>query len=176
MKQKRINLIDKVKGVSDLIQPGDRVDVIAVAARVGSETPAASAILRGALVLALGSTLDSAAPATATTPDTQTVATVTLGVTPAQANLLAMADINATLRLSLRSPRESVNSLTSQPLVLPQAQVQRAAPPMQTLTPPVAAVAALAPGVPAAAPAAKAAASAAASTGVQVIYGNDGPQ
>lgn len=118
--------IDKVKGVSDLILPGDRVDVIAVATRVGSETPVASTILRGAIVLALGSQLETAAPAPGA--DSLNVATVTLGVTPAQANILTSADINSTLRLALRSPREPLNSLLAQPFVLPAAQSAPVAP------------------------------------------------
>ncbi|MBC5816142.1 MAG: Flp pilus assembly protein CpaB [Candidatus Eremiobacteraeota bacterium] len=158
--------IDKVKGVSDLIQPGDRVDVIAVAARVGSETPVASTILRGAIVLALGSALDSTSPATAT--DAQSVATVTLGVTPVQANLLAMADINATLRLALRSPQEPVNSLAPQPLILPQAQVERPA----AAIPAVIQASQVAAPLPAAQPAAKAPATG----GIQVLYGNGGAE
>lgn len=100
--------VDKVKGVSGLIEPGDRVDVIAVPPRVGSEAPHAVTILRGALVLALGNALETAGATPA--PDAQNVTTATLGVTPVQANLLSMADLNATLRLALRSPKEPIRS------------------------------------------------------------------
>ncbi len=126
--------VDRVKDVAGLIKPGDRVDVIAVPGRVGSETPVATTILRGALVLALGAQLESSAPASAT--DVQNAATVTLGVTPAQAALLAMADVNSTLRLALRSPQESLKSLPAERLALPRpilpvprAPVQAGAPP-----------------------------------------------
>lgn len=117
---------DKVKDVAGLIQPGDRVDVIAIPARVGVETPQARTILRGALVLALGGQLENSTPVAAA--DAQNVATVTLGVSPAQADLLASADINATLRLALRSPVESQRSLPVEKLVLP-APLRKVPPP-----------------------------------------------
>lgn len=100
--------IDKVKGVSGLIEPGDYVDVIADPPRAGTEPPPASAILRGVRVLAIGESLEatSATPS----PQEQNSATVTLEVTPKQADLLVMADLNTTLRLALRSPREPLNS------------------------------------------------------------------
>jgi pilus assembly protein CpaB len=108
--------IDKVKGVAGLIQPGDRVDVIAVPPRVGSEVPRASAILRGALVLAMGNAVEttSATPS----PDNQTLTTVTLALTPRQVDLLASADLNTTLRLALRPPKESVRAYPAEPLTL----------------------------------------------------------
>jgi Flp pilus assembly protein CpaB len=72
-------------------------------------------------VLAINSTLEAApAPAAGATPppdDTSGVGTVTLGVSPAQADLLTVADINATLRLALRSPEEPVRSLPEEKLV-----------------------------------------------------------
>jgi pilus assembly protein CpaB len=110
--------VDRVKDVAGLIQPGDRVDVIAVPSRVAGETPTGLTIVRGALVLALGAQLEQSAPATAA--DQQGATTVTLGVTPAQATLLAAADITTTLRLSLRSPEESVASLPAEHLILPK--------------------------------------------------------
>src|ERR1700694_731245 len=115
--------IDRVKAVGGLIQPGDRVDVIAVPARVGDETPQGHTILRGALVLASGTQMESTSPAASQQgqPDTQTLTTVTLGVTPAQADLLATADLNATLRLALRSPQEPMGAATTERFVLPVA-------------------------------------------------------
>lgn len=104
--------IDKVKGISGLIEPGDRVDVIADPPKGGTVPPPASAILRGVRVLAIGSTLEysSATPS----PQEENSATVTLEVTPAQADLLVMADDNSALRLALRSPREPLNSLPTE--------------------------------------------------------------
>lgn len=109
--------IDKVKGVSGLIQPGDRVDVIADPPKTGAQPPPASAILRGVRVLAIGSSLEysSATPS----PQEASSTTVTLEVTPKQADLLVMADINTTLRLALRSPRESLGSQPVEALHFP---------------------------------------------------------
>ncbi|HEX3465231.1 MAG TPA: Flp pilus assembly protein CpaB [Candidatus Elarobacter sp.] len=109
--------IDRVKGVAGLIQPGDRVDVVAVPPRVGNEVPRASAILRGALVLAMGNDVEttSATPS----PDAQNnLTTVTLALTPQQVNLLASADLNTTLRLALRPPKEPVRAFAPEPLHL----------------------------------------------------------
>jgi pilus assembly protein CpaB len=108
--------IDKVKGVAGLIQPGDRVDVIAVPPRVANEVPHASAILRGALVLAMGNEVEttSATPS----PDNQNLTTVTLALTPRQVDLLASADLNTTLRLALRPPKESIRAFPAEPLKL----------------------------------------------------------
>jgi pilus assembly protein CpaB len=109
--------IDRVKGVAGLIQPGDRVDVVAVPPRVGDEVPRASAILRGALVLAMGDSVEttSATPS----PDSQNnLTTVTLALTPDQVNLLAAADLNTTLRLALRPPKEPIRKYAPEPLHL----------------------------------------------------------
>jgi pilus assembly protein CpaB len=146
--------IDRVKGVAGLIQPGDRVDVIAVPPRVANETPRASAILRGALVLAMGNAVEttSATPS----PDNQTLTTVTLALTPRQVDLLASADLNTTLRLALRPPKESVRAYPAEPLVLgvpaAPAAAPAAAPPQ---APPAAPPAAPAPQTPAVVAAAK---------------------
>ncbi len=116
--------IDKVKGISGLLQPGDRVDILAIPPRVGNELPQAAAILRGIRVLAIGSTLEttSATPS----PDEANSATVTLEVTPHQADLLAAADANTQLRLALRSPREALNSYPTESLQIPVTQVAAA--------------------------------------------------
>jgi len=44
---------------------------------------------------------------------------VTLQVTPAQANLLVMADLNSNLRLALRPPQEPARSQPVEALVFP---------------------------------------------------------
>lgn len=101
--------IDRVKGVSGLIQPGDRVDVIAIPPSRGNGPPdRAVTIFRGIRVLAVGTALENASATPS--PDEQTAATVTLEVNPKQADVLAWADQNATLRLALRSPREAIRS------------------------------------------------------------------
>lgn len=119
--------IDRVKGISGLLEPGDRVDVLAIPPKGnGGELPKTAAILRGIRVLAVGAALEttSATPS----PDYQNSTTVTLEVTAAQADLLASADANTTLRLALRSPRESLSSLPTETLTLPIAQVAAAPP------------------------------------------------
>jgi pilus assembly protein CpaB len=123
--------IDRVKGVAGLIQPGDRVDVIAVPPRVGSEVPQAAAILRGVLVLAMGNEVEtvSATPG----PDNQNLTTVTLALTPRQVDLLAAADLNTTLRLALRSPKEPIRAYPPEPLTL--GAPDHAAPPMAVIAP-----------------------------------------
>jgi pilus assembly protein CpaB len=100
--------IDKVKGVSGLVEPGDYVDVLAEPPKASAEPPPASAILRGVRVLAIGDTLENSQATPS--PQEANSTTVTLEVTPKQADLLVMADINATLRLALRSPKEPLNS------------------------------------------------------------------
>jgi pilus assembly protein CpaB len=116
--------IDRVKGVAGLIQPGDRVDVIAVPPRVGNEIPRASAILRGVLVLAMGNEVETASATPS--PENQNLTTVTLALTPNQVDLLAAADLNTTLRLALRSPKESVRAFPAEPL--PPGPAERPAP------------------------------------------------
>lgn len=127
--------IDRVKGVAGLIQPGDRVDVIAVPPRVGTEVPRAAAILRGVLVLAMGNEVEttSATPS----PENQNLTTVTLALTPAQVDLLAAADLNTTLRLALRPPKEPVNKFNPETLSLgtpERATVPHTAPALQRPT------------------------------------------
>lgn len=117
--------IDRVKGISGLLQPGDRVDVLAIPPRASNgQLPHTAAILRGIRVLAVGASLEttSATPS----PDYQNSTTVTLEVTPQQADLLASADANTTLRLALRSPREPLNSQPTESLELPITQVAAA--------------------------------------------------
>jgi pilus assembly protein CpaB len=111
--------IDRVKGVSGLVQPGDRVDVIAIPPRVNG-APKAYTIIRGAVVMALGNQLETAG---ATTPNIASpdFAAVTLAVSPQQADLLSMADVNTTLRLALRPPEESARSLPPENLVFANA-------------------------------------------------------
>jgi len=103
--------VDRVKGVSGMILPGDRVDVIAIppgSSGSGGPPPKAVTIFRGIRVLAVGNTLENAVATPG--PEEQTAATVTLEVNPKQADLLAWADANSTLRLALRSPREAIRS------------------------------------------------------------------
>jgi pilus assembly protein CpaB len=147
--------IDRVKAVGGLIQPGDRVDVIAVPARAGDETPQGRTILYAALVLASGTQMESTSQPSPQPgqQDTQTLTTVTLAVTPAQADVLATADINATLRLALRSPQEPIGAAgparfvlpAAQPVNRPAANASQPAAPMTAVPPPPVAPPAVAP-------------------------------
>ena len=109
--------VDRVKAVSGLLQPGDRVDVMASVPRGQGSPPKAVSIIRGALVLAINDSLETAGATPS--PDAANLVTVTLGVTPQQADLLTMADMNTTLRLALRSPQEPIRSLEPEALDLP---------------------------------------------------------
>lgn len=136
--------IDKVKGISGLLEPGDRVDILAIPPHgSGSDLPHAAAILRGIRVLAVGNSLEttSATPS----PEEQNSTTVTLEVSPKQADLLASADANTTLRLALRSPREPVNSEPTESLQLPVTDVAADTPPQQPAPAPAPAQVAAAP-------------------------------
>ncbi len=110
--------VDEVRDVSGLVQPGDKVDVIAVPPRVGSEQPTAATILSDVTVFAVGGTvqnLTQPTPQPGQPPVPNVPRSVTLEVTPSQADLLAMADLNSTLRLALRPKGD--HSGTTQPLI-----------------------------------------------------------
>jgi pilus assembly protein CpaB len=125
--------VDRVKAVSGLLQPGDRVDVLASVPRGQGSQPKAVSIIRGALVLAINDSLETAGATPS--PDAANLVTVTLGVTPQQADLLTMADLNTTLRLALRSPQESVRSLEPEHLELPDASAPSAPEPPSSNVP-----------------------------------------
>jgi pilus assembly protein CpaB len=140
--------VDRVKDVSGLIQPGDRVDVIAIPpARGNGAPPKAATIFRAVRVLAVGSALEN--PSATPSPEEQGATTITLEVTPSQADMLAWADSNATLRLALRSPREApraepveeltiTGGSTDVPALPPPSMPVAMAPPVPISAPPVA--------------------------------------
>jgi pilus assembly protein CpaB len=107
---------DRLRGVSGLIQAGDRVDIIAVPSKIGDYAPPAATILRGIRVLAIGNALEY--PSATPSPDEQNAATATVEVNTRQADILAWADINATLRLALRSPKEPIRSQSPESLAV----------------------------------------------------------
>jgi pilus assembly protein CpaB len=154
--------IDRVKGVSGMILPGDRVDVIAIPPASGGGVPAkAVTILRGIRVLAVGTNLED--PTATPSPEEMASATVTLEVNPKQADYLAWADANSNLRLALRSPREPIRSEPVEELTLignaAPGPAPAIGPPAPVIGPPV--------GAPAPAPAR------APSSAVQVIVGDE---
>ena len=115
--------LDRVKGVANLIEAGDHVDVIAVTQAHGSATvaPTAATILSNKTVLAMGSTQETptAANAGASPAPDVTVETATLAVTPREAKIITLADINSTLRLSLRSLKDARGTEQNEPFILP---------------------------------------------------------
>jgi pilus assembly protein CpaB len=115
--------VDAIKSVNGLIQPGDRVDVLASVQKGSGYRPRTYAIIRGA-------------PGTSgNVPQT-----VTLGVTVQQADLLTVADLNTTLRLALRSPNEPLRAEAEEPIDFQDATPAPQHPP-QPAVPPVVAVA-----------------------------------
>jgi pilus assembly protein CpaB len=127
--------VDRVKAVSNLVQPGDRVDVLAAVNKGNGIPPKTFTIIRGALVLAIGSQLEQISQNASPAPgDANGAPTVTLGVTPQQADLLTVADLNTTLRLALRSPQEPVSSLPAETLTF--ADLGGAPAPASTVPPP----------------------------------------
>ena len=134
--------LDKVKGVSNLIQAGDKVDVISTTMARADQAPRSVTIIRGATVLSVVTATEAGAtpPPDATSASNSNYATATLEVTRQQADLLALADVNTMLRLALRSPKENLHSAPVEKLTLAAAQ-QVAAPrpmaanPMQGLLP-----------------------------------------
>jgi pilus assembly protein CpaB len=133
--------LDRVKGVSNLIQAGDKVDVIAATLPRNDQAPKAVTIIRGATVLSVGTVTEPGATPAPDGTTSQGFQTATLEVTPKQADLLALADVNTTLRLALRSPRENLRSAPVEKLELKSgSQMPRpaaAAPVMPQMMPPV---------------------------------------
>jgi pilus assembly protein CpaB len=137
--------LDPVKGVADLVQAGDHVDVIAVTQpRGNTDAPRAVTILRNKVVLAMGTTMEVPAAAagsaaadasnTSSSAAQTAIQTATLAITPQEARVLALADLNATLRLALRSPRDTNHAETGDAFVMsapPETRVAVAAAPAQ---------------------------------------------
>jgi Flp pilus assembly protein CpaB len=117
--------VDEVKDVSGLIQPGDHVDVYAVTPRMGESASRAFAILRDVVVLGVGGEITSSSA-----PGTQAAQwrSVTLQVNADQAKVLAVADMNSTLRLALRPPGEPLRSEPVDAFTMPSTQSAPAAP------------------------------------------------
>lgn len=96
--------VDSVSGVGGFILPGDRIDIMAsmLLKKAGSseQTPPTSLMLVQNLeVLACGTNIKENSDGTSST-----YSNITLAVTPDDALLIYLADINGSLRLLLRSP------------------------------------------------------------------------
>jgi pilus assembly protein CpaB len=131
--------VDAIKSVNGMIQPGDRVDVLASVAKGSGDRPRTYAIIRGALVLALNNTIEPIPDQSPPPPGQQgsVPSTVTLGVSVQQASLLTVADLNANLRLALRSPNEPIHAEASDPIDFQDA-TPPPPPPAAVVPPPIA--------------------------------------
>jgi pilus assembly protein CpaB len=127
--------LDRVKGVANLIEAGDHVDVIAVTQPRGTAASVSTVatILTNKTVLAMGSSEETptAAAAASPAPDV-TVETATLSVTPKEAKILALADLNATLRLALRSVKDIHHNEAAEPFTIPTPDAVVVAPSLPT--------------------------------------------
>jgi pilus assembly protein CpaB len=127
--------IDQVKGLAFLLKPGDHVDILASPPRSPSGPAMAFAIVRDARILAMGQQLETSGEPTPSpapgAPPPPAPQTATLLVTPKQADTILAADLNSTVRLSLRPAHEPERSMASESIIYPTP-----APPMSQPSPP----------------------------------------
>jgi pilus assembly protein CpaB len=103
--------VDKVKGVSGFIHPGNRVDVVATFRTSFSSTPVTMTVLENIPVLATGTDTEirdikgkQEKPAE--------VDVITLEVSPEEAEVLALASTEGKLQLSLRNFSDTANTVS----------------------------------------------------------------
>lgn len=101
--------VDKVKGVSGFIHPGNRVDVVATFRPSGSRMPITMTILENVPVLAVGTETEVQAKQEKSVP----VDVITLEVSPEEAEVLALASSEGRLQLSLRNFSDTKTVATS---------------------------------------------------------------
>jgi len=117
--------VTKVSGISGFVTPGTKVDIVAVVQTRGEVvTKRAITLLEDVKVLAMAQTLDER-DAKATVVDT-----VTLLVTPADAQKLTLAVADGQLMLSLRGVADAVET-NPQPLTAIELAGDATAPPQQ---------------------------------------------
>ncbi len=100
--------INEVSGLAGLVRPGDRIDVLAILNlndATGKEISLASTIVQNLQVLAIGQVTGSADQ----NKNPLDQKTITLAVTPTQAQPLVLASERGSLRLLLRSPNDKSN-------------------------------------------------------------------
>lgn len=103
--------VDEVSGLDGQILPGDRVDVAATLNFDGPQSTQitqTSIILQNIHVLAIGRTLEAEAQSWLDRKETEK--TVTLAVTPKDAQPLILASERGTIRMLLRSPADQETS------------------------------------------------------------------
>jgi pilus assembly protein CpaB len=91
--------VDRVKGVSGFIHPGNRVDVVATFRPANSSTPVTMTVLEYILVLATGTETEIRNKQEKPIE----VDVITLELTPEEAEVLALASSEGKLQLSLRN-------------------------------------------------------------------------
>ncbi len=99
--------VDKVKGVSGFIHPGNRVDVVATFRPSYSQLPVTMTVLENIPVLATGT--DTEIKDKGRQEKAVEVDVITLEVSPDEAEVLALAASQGTLQLSLRNYSDTSN-------------------------------------------------------------------
>ena len=100
--------VDRVKGVSGFIHPGNRVDVVATFRPANSSTPVTMTVLEYILVLATGTETEIRSKQEKPIE----VDVITLELTPEEAEVLALASSEGKLQLSLRNFSDTKNVAT----------------------------------------------------------------
>ncbi len=102
--------VDKVIGVSGFIHPGNRVDVVATFDRLGNDpTPTTKTVLENVLVLAAGVELEKTGKGEKPAP----VDVITLEVSAAEGEKLALAATEGKLQLALRNQADAAEVPTT---------------------------------------------------------------
>jgi pilus assembly protein CpaB len=97
--------VDKVKGVSGFIHPGNRVDLVATFRPANSSMPVTMTVLENILVLATGTETEVRNKQEKPVE----VDVITLELTPEEAEVLALASSEGKLQLSLRNFSDTKN-------------------------------------------------------------------
>jgi pilus assembly protein CpaB len=100
--------VDKVKGVSGFIHPGNRVDVVATFRPAYSQMPVTMTVLENIPVLATGTETEVRSKQ----EKPIAVDVITLEVSPEEAEVLALASAEGKLQLSLRNFSDTRNTAT----------------------------------------------------------------
>lgn len=100
--------VDEVVGVAGFVQPGTIVDVIAVIA-VGNEQPISKVVLQNVPILAVAQSDKTPDD----DPQAKISSSVTLAVTPGEAEKLVLASERGKIRLAMRSPDETAEVKTN---------------------------------------------------------------
>ncbi len=94
--------VNEVVSVAGFVTPGTRVDVLLTGTPAGGSDEQTTTVLQNVAVLASGHTLERTS-----TGEAQTTAVITLLVTPADAQRLALASTEGHIQLALRNPLDT---------------------------------------------------------------------